>query len=135
MRSTKPSQSLEVPMPPDEPREETTMDDGQDERHATEAVEQSAKIRKLLVPLLPHESLFQGIDRLKTEREAWEERAREADKQVQGAFDALLWISEAPNRDEDCDEQVVALAVYARQALGPLETGNSLEASEVVDAT
>jgi hypothetical protein len=90
-------------------REETKMNDGQDERHSAEAVEQPEKIRKLLA-----------------QREAWERTAREAqakaaafDAQLQLAFDALLWISEAPNREERLT--AVALADYARRALGPLE--------------
>lgn len=37
------------------------------------------------------------------------------------AFDQLLWISEAPNRNEDLSDDAMALAVHAREALGKIE--------------
>jgi hypothetical protein len=37
------------------------------------------------------------------------------------AFDELLWISEAPNRNENLSADALALAEYARRALAPIE--------------
>jgi hypothetical protein len=52
-------------------------------------------------------------------------KAKQSDSEMlDHAFGELLWISEAPNRAEGLGPDALALAEYARRALGPIEAGS-----------
>jgi hypothetical protein len=93
-----------------------------------EALEQYGEIVPGLLPLLPHESLYEGVEWLKGSRDAWEKRARSLDWTLKGACEVLLWISEAATRDESLRGDALALAEKAREALSLIDRRDRVSA-------